>query len=641
MKKYLSILLVFMLIFFSVSASAEWYSEDVYHSDSFSWEEIINRPVPKYFSPVSHMNYGNNGRIRSLRCLWGSSHKATKSVNVDVGSETSFTADWKYNNKQGYQVSLQFSSSNASIANAYFASDNSANAYLVASQPGSCVITCTDTTSNRKFNLRVRVNPPSITSINFASSSYTMSVGESYDIRNEITCTPANAEGRLKYSSSNSRVVSVNNNGIIKARKAGSATITVTVASTGFYRTRNSVSAVCYIQVCDDDDDSQYNPYNPYDNYDPYNSYNPYNPYDNYDPYDSYNPYNPYDNYNRPTRAPRATPTPRPTRAPRVTPTPRPTQAPRVTPTPAPRVTPTPAPRVTPTPAPRVTPTPAPRVTPTPVPVSNESRVYRFFGIGNSNYPGNSALPSCANDLYYMTKAYQSLNYNGLAMNSNNIHTYSNLTGSQILSVLQSMVTCGADSDDVTVFYYSGHGLESDNINYRGSLIGIFTGQYVSDSDLVTVSQVQSYLDQINGTVVIMLDSCLSGQFITSKGIQNTQNSKAASASFNAAWVKAFANSSEKAIPNSPYSYKYKILTACDPLQSSWCSDQISFFTEAATDGMGAYSSTTMQADTNGDSRITLAELYTYTYNKVNNRISNQTVQVWPANDSFVVYAKR
>ena len=84
--------------------------------------------------------------------------------------------------------------------------------------------------------------------------------------------------------------------------------------------------------------------------------------------YVTINVYNPVTPTPTPTPDPTSTPTPDPTSTPTPDPTVTPTPDPTVTPTPDPTVTPTPDPTVTPTPDPTVTPTPEPTDTPTPEP---------------------------------------------------------------------------------------------------------------------------------------------------------------------------------------------------------------------------------------------------------------------------------
>jgi len=64
-----------------------------------------------------------------------------------------------------------------------------------------------------------------------------------------------------------------------------------------------------------------------------------------------------------------------------------------------------------------------------------------------------------------------------------------------------------ADDDDLTLFYYAGHGGKSSTNEYL-----ILYDDSLSDSDL------DSALDAVQGTIVVMIDSCYSGGFAEELG---------------------------------------------------------------------------------------------------------------------------
>jgi len=233
-----------------------------------------------------------------------------------------------------------------------------------------------------------------------------------------------------------------------------------------------------------------------------------------------------------------------------------------------------------------------------------------------------------------------------------NVNTYIDRTGAGIVSVLQDMASDPAiDENDVTVFYYSGHGAGSANQLYRGALCGI-------DGPIVTVDTVQSYLDQVPGTVVVILDSCLSGQYITAKSI-SPANRLAATKSFGSAWISKLSGSkatnfTAKALTSSTFKSKYKILVAAESLESSYGSDSpfgFGWFTYWASVGLGRTPDTTngssssgsLLADFNIDSVVSLQELYTFVTTSLMaewDPIYQQHTQVWPAGDSFALVNK-
>lgn len=279
---------------------------------------------------------------------------------------------------------------------------------------------------------------------------------------------------------------------------------------------------------------------------------------------------------------------------------------------------------------------------------------YRFYGIGNSDYGDGMNLPACSDDVELMAQAYIDA---GLMLNAN-AFAYHSKTGNEIRGILQGMVDNTAiDDSDVTVFYYSGHGTDGDDLKYRGALCGTDILTASDDSCYVTVDDVQSYLDRVPGTVVVILDSCLSGEFITAKSA-SAGRKLAAVRAFNSAWVSQLsssraANFTAKALTGSAAASKYKILTAFEALEESWGggANDFGWFTYWAGMGLGRVpnasngSSTpgALKADANNDRAVTLQELYKYVSANVAKNfdpVAQQHTQVWPANDNFAVLIK-
>lgn len=269
---------------------------------------------------------------------------------------------------------------------------------------------------------------------------------------------------------------------------------------------------------------------------------------------------------------------------------------------------------------------------------------YRVFAIGNGDYEGEDAdLPEALSDAAAVAQAYGYASFGGQPAIT---QTYANLTGQGILNVLDQMIASGADADDVSVFYYSGHGAGSyTNPELRGALVGV-------DNVGVTVEAVRQKLDQVPGTVVVILDSCLSGQFIESKSLARAQSN-----AFNSEVIAAFSRSTatnyvSKALTDSPVKSKYKILTACAPLDLSYSSaNKYGNFTYLLCYGLGnyykdgAYVQVEMQADADGDEIVTLKEEYESiksTMDRMNASTPyiRQQVQVWPAGDYTAIIAR-
>ncbi len=101
------------------------------------------------------------------------------------------------------------------------------NGLITARAAGTAVITATSkVNSNIKIALTVTVkNLPAPTSLSI-SGVRSLSKGESIQL--SVSPSPANTSAQVSWSSSNRRVASVDSNGVVRALKAGSVTITAT-----------------------------------------------------------------------------------------------------------------------------------------------------------------------------------------------------------------------------------------------------------------------------------------------------------------------------------------------------------------------------------------------------------------------------
>lgn len=282
---------------------------------------------------------------------------------------------------------------------------------------------------------------------------------------------------------------------------------------------------------------------------------------------------------------------------------------------------------------------------------------YRFYGVANADYDPqrydgrnyNIDLPACKNDLTYMNKALSYATFNGTRISR---VIKRNLTGNGIRNFLNSIADNSAiDDNDVTIFFYTGHGSED------GSLIGKNVN---SNAAFVSIGEIKHLLDAIPGTVIVMLDSCYSGQFIQNKsGVLMTPQREAFGAlRFNSSWVSALqegkpASAMSKSLVDPYYARgQYKILTACSPSQLSFAPSRpstsftmCSFFTTGLYDSIRLDGSPSMAADVNKDKVVTLSEMFDYSQSVVDRllnlagRPGDQTIMVWPQNDNTPVFA--
>lgn len=86
------------------------------------------------------------------------------------------------------------------------------------------------------------------------------------------------------------------------------------------------------------------------------------------------------------------------------------------------------------------------------------------------------------------------------------------LTADEILSAIDESLGC-AKNNDISLFYYSGHGLNSADSRRIGALLGN------DGCDYVTVERLLDAFDQISGKKIIIIDACYSGSFIPNRDL--------------------------------------------------------------------------------------------------------------------------
>ena len=242
---------------------------------------------------------------------------------------------------------------------------------------------------------------------------------------------------------------------------------------------------------------------------------------------------------------------------------------------------------------------------------------YRALVFGESNYHGYASnLPGCE---------YDALAVSGMLNRVDEpfcVGGYRNAGRTALLNKIDEM-SAGTTASCVSVFYFSGHGVDADgNSTYQGALATI-------DGNCITFGELASALSKVKGRVIVILDSCHSGASI-GKSAGGDDGLEA----FNNAAIEAFSgyDLETEDLPKGAKSgelktSKFIVITAASTSQSSWDGryDGSGYpqgaFTAALIKGMGfKYPNGTYngsaRADTNSDGRITLKELYTYTYNQ-------------------------
>lgn len=267
----------------------------------------------------------------------------------------------------------------------------------------------------------------------------------------------------------------------------------------------------------------------------------------------------------------------------------------------------------------------------------------RALLVAQCNYTAASALPGCAGDTRLMYNMLS--NCQGGEGGSWEITKKQDLSYSGFFSAIDQAFA-GADDNDVSLLFYSGHGASD------GSLCS------VPSCDLMSQSAIASKLQSIPGRFIIMYDSCHSGSGIYTYGEENSASiaDPKAEAAFNAAVVNAFAaadtgilvdakgnvamdgveNTGELRVAN-----KFYVLVAARKSEYSWCNSDHSYFTEWACEAVGT--SGHMPADTNYNNVATLDEMFNY-ISDVGDDVSfsgyYQHVQAYPRNSDFKMFRR-
>ena len=241
---------------------------------------------------------------------------------------------------------------------------------------------------------------------------------------------------------------------------------------------------------------------------------------------------------------------------------------------------------------------------------------YRALLIGQTyNTVSGLRLFGPETDLVHMTSMLES--FEGTAYE---VNVRKNLTREGILSQIAEVFS-EAGEEDVSLLYYSGHGIDSDIQEERGSLLGADNMGYVTPREL------REALDQIPGRKIVIIDACFSGNMLLSASRSSGPQSRAESAErMTNAIIQAFSRRTRSGLASGGYF----VLTAC--AEDEECFEDVvagkvmGLFTHALVVGArGA-------ADSNGSGSLSLQELYSYTTETVD---GPQHVQVYPSSCSW------
>ncbi len=257
--------------------------------------------------------------------------------------------------------------------------------------------------------------------------------------------------------------------------------------------------------------------------------------------------------------------------------------------------------------------------------VTPSSTKYRALCVGENAYSGGNALYGCVNDMNSMAGMLRGLK------NAFTVTTLPNSSSTEIVNAIRTQFKSATDSD-VSLLSFSGHGNTS--------------GIYCVDGRTITFSTLATELNKIKGRVIIILDCCQSGAAI---GKGDSFDADA----FNRAAIEAFSGytlePADGVRSGELKKSKFIVITAAHSTQYSYdgmfdgSGNYQGAFTAALIKGMGctfpngAIGSSSMPADKDNNKKITLKELFDYTYSTAYNWTNSQQAQYYGP-DSEVLF---
>jgi len=238
----------------------------------------------------------------------------------------------------------------------------------------------------------------------------------------------------------------------------------------------------------------------------------------------------------------------------------------------------------------------------------------RAILLGNADYPGSrNDLAGPPYDVERLESVFNDSDF-GDRGDFAEVQTYADFTRADLEKAIADMRP-SVGKEDITYFYYSGHG----STDGRTSSICMM-------NENITVNELKEMLDTLAGVKVVFLDSCFSGGFIGKDIVKNSDLEK-----FNEDVVEVF-GSRAKDLKEGPY----KVLTASSKTETSIefsGNPPYGIFTKLLTDSAGYEG--TYPADSDGDGDVSLRESYDHIYSAILAKSSKQHMQIFPENSTF------
>ena len=261
--------------------------------------------------------------------------------------------------------------------------------------------------------------------------------------------------------------------------------------------------------------------------------------------------------------------------------------------------------------------------------------VYRALIVANSDYPGDkSDLAGPVGDAKLMNRVFAAQNFTAGKMRS--IMVKENLKKAEFFDAIRQAYA-GANENDISYFYYSGHGYNKDGVSYL-CMVEAPLNENEQLGLWVSVNELRAALDQVPGKKVLILDSCNSGGFIGKSALDGSSSATPTTAgTYSREFVDTVMQEfkAESASPNYLIGNEYKVLAASSENEYSYEDklEKLGKFTKVLAEAAGEDGN--LRADADGDHKASLEELFDYLDKNV---IYTSHIQAYPRQDSFVVF---
>ena len=261
---------------------------------------------------------------------------------------------------------------------------------------------------------------------------------------------------------------------------------------------------------------------------------------------------------------------------------------------------------------------------------ADEEINYRIIMFGNSDYLYKSDLKGPPFDLERLQDVFMDSNFGDKNLKPE-IFSYQNVVKETFLGNIEKHLI-NADENDISILYYTGHGAYDKNSN-QAYLAMVDANDYERS---VSTRELESVLDQIKGTKILLIDACESGGFIHDPTIvvDNVGNNNL----FNEAFISVFEENTNNKIKAKSFNRdNYKVITAAAENQSSfeYYMYGIGFggeFTNQMVKGLGYLGD--YLANDNKDDKISFYELYSF----LEKQVTHSDVQSYPKFDMTEIY---